>query len=518
MGFRLSNIRSIGPIVLACLSIVIGFIEVNITELFFIYRDVILYFSVLVVVTYSISLLLHRYFIPRVPLQVICNMAAVGILYIFLFYDIMSFFKDMEIHRLQLTLWTVGGGGLLWGVYRLSAYSISTFIISVFMFGFAFVPLINIVRFTSEVARTEVSTSSDEASVFSFANKPFKPNVYFLLPDMHIREDVVERFYKGSIKGFTSQLKDRGFYIADKSYSNQPTTGYSLSTTLSMEYIWLPEVPFTLAEASALGAVHSGDRLVMDIFRQSGYKYILAEGEMLESQCIGTEDYCFSGRRIILENFLLNTPLLRIYEHYGSYLQHSDYVHNPNEVVADALDLSAEPFFLFAHIHAPHPRFVYNSDCSTADVRGEVKIGNTYKHTDIDLWRSLYLNQMHCIDRQLVMAVDTIIDNDEDAIIIIQADHGSPAGILSSETIPFSQWSEDQFVEAFGILNAIRLPDHCQSNLYPELSPVNTFRLVFSCLSEKPIELLPDRSFHVLYDGTDDQLAPVIVEEWNIQK
>jgi hypothetical protein len=51
-----------------------------------------------------------------------------------------------------------------------------------------------------------------------------------------------------------------------------------------------------------------------------------------------------------------------------------------------------------------------------------------------------------------------------------------------------------------GILNAYYLPDLDSNPLYPSITPVNFFRLVFNLYFGTCLELLPDRNY-VYYPG-----------------
>jgi hypothetical protein len=64
-------------------------------------------------------------------------------------------------------------------------------------------------------------------------------------------------------------------------------------------------------------------------------------------------------------------------------------------------------------------------------------------------------------------------------VIIIQGDHGP--------------WLQPR-AKRFWILNAYYLPGH-MDNLYPDLSPVNTFRLVFNAYFGGKYDMLADVSY-----------------------
>ncbi|MDP6271975.1 MAG: hypothetical protein QF398_16555, partial [Alphaproteobacteria bacterium] len=64
-------------------------------------------------------------------------------------------------------------------------------------------------------------------------------------------------------------------------------------------------------------------------------------------------------------------------------------------------------------------------------------------------------------------------------------------------------------LERYGILNAIRLPDRCRHQLYPTMTSVNTFRIVFACIEDRPPRLLDDISLMIQYYSKD----PVLVRK-----
>jgi hypothetical protein len=95
-----------------------------------------------------------------------------------------------------------------------------------------------------------------------------------------------------------------------------------------------------------------------------------------------------------------------------------------------------------------------------------------------------------CLNKEVIEGIDYILANDKsDPIIIIQSDHGSP--LLEPEP------TKNNLV-AFAILNVMRFPPGCGQRFYDSISTINTFRLVFSCLENEPLPLLPDRHFDQL--------------------
>jgi hypothetical protein len=84
------------------------------------------------------------------------------------------------------------------------------------------------------------------------------------------------------------------------------------------------------------------------------------------------------------------------------------------------------------------------------------------------------------LNKKMLEAVDAILSNSETPpIIVIQGDHG-----------PWLQTKEKRM----WILNAYYLPGN-EDKLYPAISPVNTFRLIFNTYFEGNYDMLPDISY-----------------------
>ena len=73
-------------------------------------------------------------------------------------------------------------------------------------------------------------------------------------------------------------------------------------------------------------------------------------------------------------------------------------------------------------------------------------------------------------------------------MIIIQSDHG-PASLGSEEML---NPSNALIKERMGILNAYYVPENIRKNLYKEITPVNSFRVILSDLLKVNLPTLED--------------------------
>ena len=126
--------------------------------------------------------------------------------------------------------------------------------------------------------------------------------------------------------------------------------------------------------------------------------------------------------------------------------------------------------------------------------------------------KRVWTDQVECLNKQTIELLEKIKKYDDDPLIIFQGDHGSE--FLQIFDTPLAKLSEDQFVERFAILNVLRFPISCRHLLYSTLSPINTFRLVLSCLDGKEWSLEKDEA--VLYsDWKNPGLGKTILRELN---
>jgi hypothetical protein len=157
----------------------------------------------------------------------------------------------------------------------------------------------------------------------------------------------------------------------------------------------------------------------------------------------------------------------------------------------DELEAMA-PFFLLMHSFPPHPPKSFNRDCSI--YRGPM--------TSV-MWnqKRVYATDVRCVSQHFLTMFDKIVARDPEAVVIVQGDHGSS---FNSKLVTRPEsWPEEAFEERFGILMAARVPPGCRDDLYSSLSPVNVFRLVLSCLSGQPPDLVPDASYSSAYEKSE---------------
>jgi hypothetical protein len=314
------------------------------------------------------------------------------------------------------------------------------------------------------------------------------PDVYYFILDSYTRADLLEQAYGYDNSSFLEGLRDRGFYVAECSQSNYIRTEISVGSSLNMIYLQDLDPSFTPDSIRRLvlwdALKHSAARYN---FESMGYKTIgFATGfpwNELEDADIYYTPGAFSAGLSEFEVLFLRTTLARYVDQLGwfdpdqimgqSFRDRSMNVFNKLDDIARM----PEPTFAYLHVILPHPPFVFGPNGEPTD---PADFWNENQQYPADLYAKGYQNQLTFLNNKVLEAVDTIFANsDVPPIIVFQGDHG-----------PWLQTKEKRMQ----ILNAYYLPGN-EDKLYPTISPVNTFRLIFNSYFGGNYDMLPDISY-----------------------
>ena len=109
-------------------------------------------------------------------------------------------------------------------------------------------------------------------------------------------------------------------------------------------------------------------------------------------------------------------------------------------------------------------------------------------------YRRRYVGALKYLNKRLMAVIDRILaESAVPPIIVLQGDHGPASTVKGTGThyLPTPEF----LAERFPILNAYHLPGGAAAQLYPEITPVNSFRLILNQYFDYDLPLLPDRSF-----------------------
>jgi hypothetical protein len=364
----------------------------------------------------------------------------------------------------------------------------------------------------SALARQNAPAATSDP-VYELAGNPIwsgtavrKPNIYWIIADSYPGRAVLQDHYDFDNGPFYQDLSKRDFFIAHSSHASYSSTVKSVSSTLEMETVYESgedssvvtlmngvQIP-PRSKRDRLSIIAGNNRSVA-FFKELGYRYIHYEGLIYQAtRCRGFEDVCLSAvpsRYSELESVLLaKTPLeqLGIFDHDKPPTSRrlkkrgqADSGTGIPELAASIAELPTDqPYFLYAHIFSPHGPHTNDALCNRISKR------RMRKHKD-------FLNQLQCVNIQLTELIDQIARDSPDAIIIINSDHGPRLSAPGFQSI--FDYTPEQIQEHLSILNAVRLPPTCRTRLEPDLSPINSLRLVFACLGGHEPRFIDDRHF-----------------------
>ncbi len=326
-----------------------------------------------------------------------------------------------------------------------------------------------------------------------------KPDIYYILLDGFGRFDVLRAMYGVDSTDFNESLKSLGFYVAENSRTNYIQTLLSLSSTLNMDYLdtVVSAVPKKSKDRSALRELVRNSK-VMKFLKSSGYTTYSFSSGYSGTDLINTDHrIAVSWVPSEFHNLILKlSPLPNIFRQFGIFQwQYSAHRRRLNFIFDELprLGRKVSPKFVFAHIMAPHPPFVFDS--KGRDVWRKKSFafddGSHFKGTKREYIADYGGQVTHLMDR-IVDTVAKIAKRDPFAIIILQGDHGPGVELNWKEMNKTNLW------ERTSILNAYRMGAAwpSEAGLRSDITPVNSFRLVLNELFQLGLPELPDRTFY----------------------
>lgn len=307
--------------------------------------------------------------------------------------------------------------------------------------------------------------SAVQQNHFNTTVNDHSPDIYYIILDGYASEKTLTEFYSDTNPSLYNFLREKGFYIADSSRANYPYTAVSLSSSLNLNYL-------NAASKESDELIHRN--LLSYLFRKNNYRVV-----NIESGYAVTSSLEFADKTIRInslnefENKLLELTMLRL----DDVLGFSHYMRLKSELNQLKLFTKEKgPKFSFVHIVCPHPPYVVDSN-------GVRKINRSLSDM---AWepRKNYLQQLKYVSKKVMDFINSILaDSKTPPIIVLQSDHGpwindkDPKNVYDART---------------RILNAYYVPGSLKNKLYPTISPVNSFRLIFSDVFNTNYPLLPD--------------------------
>ena len=307
---------------------------------------------------------------------------------------------------------------------------------------------------------------------------PDAPDIYYIILDSYPRADVLRDAYGYDNSEFIQSLKELGFYVAECSQSNYSITGLSLTSSLNLDYLQKMSDTFRPGTVDFLALFkYLDDNSVQKSVTNMGYRTISfasgfpwvewrdadvfiapSNGPMTEFEALLLQ----SSYASILDN----TRIIDFEEKYAERFRRR------TRLVLENMTMLASapgPKFVFIHLIVPHPPYAFNEH------------GNPVPASQVDPEEG-YLNQVKFINRFLLPGLKSLIEKPSvPPVIILQGDHGP--------TLKDDDSAQMKILNAYYVAEGVEL-------LYPTISPVNSFRVVFNSYFDTDFPLLEDVSYY----------------------
>lgn len=328
-----------------------------------------------------------------------------------------------------------------------------------------------------------------------------RPDIFYIVLDGYGRSDALNRSLGFDNTWFIEALEERGFYVADGSVANYMQTELSLASTMNMDYIQ-SFAPYTKPDEESRGILQTA------LEHNEVFKQARLQGYKIVSVSTGFPPLRFTLADVRLRNrsgatlfetvLLQRTPLVAREGAVESLFdERREHLQRAFRDLASLATPSSSPRFVVAHILAPHPPFVFGPGGENITNMGEFSFadGSHYIGTlgSAEEYRRNFAGQAEYISRQVLRTLDRLLASKQKPIIILQGDHGSKLH-LHQESL-----EQTDLQEVFPILNAFYVPDSIREDLRPDITPVNTFRLVYRELFRLDLPDLPERNYYTTW-------------------
>ncbi len=394
-----------------------------------------------------------------------------------------------------------------WALIRLRAFrpQLITFFTVTAAIGLG-IPIVRIAAHEVQLARPWPGTP--EAVSIANGQATSRPDIYYIIVDGYARADVLDENYNLENQSFLQFLRHQGFYIAEQSRSNYTQSGLSLASSLNMTYLdFLSDQPGSISQDRTPLARLIRWNAVRAILEEQGYRVVALSSGYRMTEWENASEFQRAPVRALttLERLLIETSALTLFQEFAprwgaepffpGYAAHRDQI----QFTMDQLKTSSGlvgPKFVFAHIIAPHPPFVFGPDGEVLPQSHPYTLmdGDAYLGTQSE-YIAGYRGQVLYINRRMQELLPVLIHaSDTPPVIILQADHGPGLGL------DWNSAENSDLHERTAILNAYYMPEGMTAALYPSITPVNSFRIVVQTLLGKDIDLLTDQSYFATWD------------------
>ena len=424
--------------------------------------------------------------------------------------------KFLNHHTILLPLYLLLIGLGTWGIFRLRKYDSLVLYLNI---ASLVLVVLQVVELSYAYIRTSYAASRPvkvQSGLTLTAKLKDMPDIYVIVLDTYMRSDALKQDLGYDNSPFINQLTQMGFYVASCAHPNYTFTYASISALLNMRYIPGAYANDLWSEFNDSGfwSILKNDEVRQQL-KSVGYKTVAFQEEypMLEFDdsdvLIGTNHptinssylypfevmYRQSTAAIILTaldpNGKISHALQGIFSRQNTNSTDLSGLPGVNKDLVATHIISTQfildhitdvpaivgPKFTYIHLFIPHYPYVFGPDGQILTDPGFYD-GDRGSAATTPYEDKGYVNQIQYIDKRMIPILQTVITKSKNPpIIVLMGDHGLRGTNRKTDLL------------------AYYLPGHGSAKLYPSISPVNSFRLIFDEYFGANYPLLPDLSY-----------------------
>lgn len=322
-----------------------------------------------------------------------------------------------------------------------------------------------------------------------------KPDVFYIVLDDYGGEAAMRDLLGYDNRPFLDALRRRGFGVPEHATTNYPRTSFMLASTLNLQYLDALVPHGTVLTENVLRPLIADDT-VPKLFKEHGYRYVHVGSWVRDTATNPQADVNVTlghGLSDFSNALLQQTALQPALESFGSF----DWDRQQYERALFQFDQTAKaralpgPTFVFTHILVPHWPYVFDANGRFDDARLSVAAIKRPLAQVSGAIRERYIRQLQFVNQRTLALIDSLLSGPASSrpVIVLQSDEGFFTWLETGAELP-----DRDLEQHFDTLNAYFFPRLRSTGLYPTITPVNTFRLLFDDYFGARLPLLPDRN------------------------
>jgi hypothetical protein len=312
------------------------------------------------------------------------------------------------------------------------------------------------------------------------------PDVYYIILDEYGGSESM-KYLNYDNSQFYEFLKEKKFTIPKKSTSNYPITQFSITSSMNMEYV---NDLSNIVGKDSKSYLPVNEMLynsqVIKNFKSLGYDIVIFESGANSSKNFVLVDdiICHNDEGInsILLDTVTRTSMIGYFVERYTEEKIRDRINCVFSEIKTIGNNKDKPIFAFVHMLIPHPPNVFGPN-------GETVIPGNPISSEIWDEKIAYIDQVKFVNKEIIKVIEKILDKNEKSIIILQSDHGS------GFDIDWKNPDESMVLQRLSILNAYYAPEISENRFYENITPVNSFRIIFNDYFNADYKILEDQNY-----------------------